>query len=73
MGQQADFHFFLQIGVDDFFLFLGLQGLKQQLAGFGLDVDGAAGFAAEVLLTNLAAVDQAQCHAIYPPGAEFFQ
>jgi hypothetical protein len=31
MGQQADFHFFLQIGVDDFFLFLGLQGLKQQL------------------------------------------
>jgi hypothetical protein len=49
MGQQADFHFFLQIGVDDFFLFLGLQGLKQQLAGFGLDVDGAAGFGAESL------------------------
>ena len=34
MGQQADFHFFLQIGVDDFFLFLGLQGLKQQLMHF---------------------------------------
>lgn len=35
--------------------------------------DRAAGFCAEVLQPDLAAVNQAQCHSIHPPSAEFFQ